>query len=227
RSEYLTCIKGKDVFVGLTHLKDPEEKIAKKIIEERQRNGTYLHVQNFVERTSITHEQLQILISIGAFRFTGKTKKQLLWEADFLVRKNKKHDIVNTLFEEKPVAFQLPDLQDSSLDDIYDEMELLGFPLRNPFELAEENNEPYIRARELKTCIGKEVTTLTYFIDHKVVPTKNDATMSFGTFLDPDLDWIDTVHFPKAYQRYPLKGKGFYRIKGKVVEDFGVCSIEV
>ena len=54
----------------------------------------------------------------------------------------------------------------------------------------------------------------------RVVEIKN-------TFLDARLDWVDTVHFPDSLSRYPLKGKGFYRLQGKVVDDFGVCSVEV
>ena len=51
--------------------------------------------------------------------------------------------------------------------------------------------------------------------------------MFFGTFVDSHLDWIDTVHFPDAAKRHPLHSSGFYKIKGKVAEDFGVYSLEV
>lgn len=51
--------------------------------------------------------------------------------------------------------------------------------------------------------------------------------MSFGTFLDVELNWIDTVQFPNVFAQYPIKGKGFYKITGKVVSDFGVHVIEV
>ena len=50
--------------------------------------------------------------------------------------------------------------------------------------------------------------------------------MSFGTFLDVNKDWIDTVHFPQVHAAYP-PGAGFYKITGKVVVEFGVYSIEV
>jgi DNA polymerase-3 subunit alpha len=51
--------------------------------------------------------------------------------------------------------------------------------------------------------------------------------MFFGTFADRHLDWIDTVHFPGPARNFPLYTNGFYRITGKVVEDFGVYSVEV
>lgn len=51
--------------------------------------------------------------------------------------------------------------------------------------------------------------------------------LAFCTFLDVNLDWIDTVHFPDSLRYYGIKGRGFYKITGKVVSDFGVFSIEV
>src|SRR6478609_8097847 len=114
------------------------------IIEERKSGGHYLHLQDFIERTGIGIEQLNLLVSIGAFRFTGKTKKQLLWEANFLQKKNKTHVPSKTaLFQEKPIQFALPALSDNPLDDMYDEMEILGFPLRNPFEIVDDDPSKY------------------------------------------------------------------------------------
>lgn len=35
------------------------------------------------------------------------------------------------------------------------------------------------------------------------------------------------MHFPDTVKNYPLHTGGFYKITGKVVEDFGVYSLEV
>ena len=227
-SEYYTTIKGNDVYTGFIHLKSFQQDMVEIILEERNKNGQYLHLQDFIERTNITKEQLNILVSIGAFRFTGKKKKQLLWEANFLQKKNVAHvPAAKSMFEEAPINFKLPELIDYPLDDLYDELETLDFTLGNPFDLVNDDPYKYLLAKDLAANIGKIVTTLIYFIDYKVVPTKNNQTMSFGTFLDADLDWIDTVHFPDAFRNYPLRGRGFYNITGKVVSDFGVYSIEV
>jgi len=227
-SEYLTNIKGIDVHVGLIHVKELEKNLADKILAERIRNGAYESLQEFIERTATTLEQLNILISIGAFRFTGKNKKQLLWEANFLQKKNKSHVASrDSLFREKPMQFELPELADNPIDDIYDEMEVLGFPLRNPFGMVDEDPSAYVLASDLQQHVGKEVMMLTYFVTDKIVPTKNNNTMSFGTFLDAKMNWLDTIHFPDVYKNFPMQGKGFYKIKGRVVEDFGFHSIEV
>src|SRR5665647_1148852 len=227
-SEYYTNIKGNDVYTGFVHIKSLQQEMAEKIITERKRAGNYFHLQDFIERTDITKEQLNMLISIGAFRFTGKSKKKLLWEANFLQKKNKAHAIIGQpMFEEEPIHFVLPELQDNRIDDLYDETELLDFPMCNPFEMVNDDTGKYILSKDLGNNCGKVVTALGYFIDHKSVTTVKGERMAFCTFLDVNLDWIDTVHFPDSLRYYGIKGRGFYKITGKVVSDFGVFSIEV
>ena len=228
QSEEMTCIKGNDVFVGFNRIKGLQSKLVESILDDRRSSGPYLHLQDFIERTNAGLKQLNTLISIGAFRFTGKSKKRLLWEANFLQKKNQ--PALHTspaLFEDKPVEFDLPDLTDEPLDDLYDEMEILGFPLSNPFSLADDDPEKYVKAKDLNKHIGKNVTILCYYIAHKQVPTKNDQEMFFGTFVDFDLEWVDSVHFPDAARKYPLQDSGFYKVVGKVVEDFGIYTVEV
>jgi DNA polymerase-3 subunit alpha len=51
--------------------------------------------------------------------------------------------------------------------------------------------------------------------------------MHFGAFYDEDGIFFDTVHFPEIARKHPFRGRGFYMIYGKVVDDFGVQIIEV
>lgn len=227
-SEYFTTITGNDVYAGFIHIKSLEQKWAELIIDERKRYGSFLHLQDFIERTRITREQLNMLVSVGAFSFTGKSKKQLLWEANFLQSRNRSQVAASHLmFEEPPAEFQLPVFTDDPLDDAYDEVELLDFPLRNPFEMVSDDPSKYAHSKDLGKFVGQQVTLLVYFITDKITWTSGNHQMCFGTFVDRHLDWVDTVHFPEVYRAYPVKGKGFYRITGKVMEDFGVHTVEV
>ena len=227
-SDEYTNIKGNEVYVGFVHIKRLQCGLIETIIEERKLHGPYLHLQNFIERTNIGLEQLNILISIGALRFTKKPKKRLLWEANFLQKKHQPQIAGSTpLFSDPPIEFSLPELSDNPLDDLYDQIEILGFTLSNPFDIVDDDPRKYATAKDLKINRGKTITCIAYFIAHKHVVTKNNDRMYFGTFVDKDLDWIDTVHFPDVAKKYPLTNSGFYRITGKVVEDFGVYSIEV
>ncbi len=227
-SDHYTNIKGDDVYTGFIHIRGLQDKGIEKILEERKKNGPYLHLQDFIERTAIGLEQLNTLVSVGAFRFTGKSKKQLLWEANFLQKHN--HPVLQrgkALFEEKPLEFKLPELIDQPLDDLYDEMEILGFTLSNPFAMVDDDPSRYVLSKDLEKHSGKMITVLAYFIARKHVVTKNNDAMFFGTFVDVELNWIDTVHFPDSALKYPLHTGGFYKLTGKVVEDFGVFSLEV
>lgn len=51
--------------------------------------------------------------------------------------------------------------------------------------------------------------------------------MYFGTFLDRKGDYLDTVHFPPVARKYPFRGKGVYKLVGKVMEEFDSVSIEI
>ncbi len=224
----LTNIKGKDVFVGFIHIKGLRETLRQQILFERETNGPYLHLQDFMERINPGLEQLKLLILIGAFRFTGESKKRLLWEAHSLFKKVQLQlQNVQPMFQEPPVKFNLPVLANDPLDDIYDQIELLGFPLCNPFGLCGEDPAKYTASSELKNFANKIVTVLIYFIAHKQVPTKNGEEMYFGTFIDSKLDWVDTVHFPESAKKYPLEKSGFFKATGKVTLDFDVVSLEV
>jgi DNA polymerase-3 subunit alpha len=51
--------------------------------------------------------------------------------------------------------------------------------------------------------------------------------MAFGTFLDDEGNFFDTVHFPPSLTQYPFQSTGVYLLLGRVVEEFGFPSIEV
>ena len=226
-SEQLTCIHEQKVYVGFIHIKSLQDCLIQIILSEYECYGTFKSLTDFIERIQPGLEQLNILIRIGAFRFTGKSKKTLLWEANFLQKKiTVTHSPV--MFDE-PLAlgFQLPELHDDPIDDLYDQMEIMGFCTTNPFALADANPADYTPAADMPKHKGKTITMLAYFIARKHVITKNSDTMFFGTFVDSHLDWIDTVHFPQVAKKYPLHTSGFYKLKGRVVEDFGVFSLEV
>ncbi|PWT70723.1 MAG: DNA polymerase III subunit alpha [Bacteroidetes bacterium] len=227
QSSYLTSIRGQDVYAGFIHIKGLEQEISEKIIDIRNRHGEYADLQDFVARTRITPEQLNILIRIGAFRFTGKNKKQLLWDGDLLLKNNKSSTPAHmALFRYETKKLELPELPIYPLDDVYDQVELLSFPLCHPFKLVDEDPAQYVPAAAIKNYVGQSIRVLGYHITQKPVRTIHGHTMSFGTFVDSNLDWIDTVHFPPIYQKAPPQA-GFYKITGKVVEEFGVYSLEV
>ncbi|HCR53972.1 MAG TPA: DNA polymerase III subunit alpha [Cytophagales bacterium] len=230
RSDHLTTIYGEEIFIGFIHLKSLEHKIAKLIPEERQQNGPYTSFHNFLRRIPAGLEQVRIVIRLGAFRFTNKTKQRLLWEAMLYLSNqnaNKRKMQSTSLFDTEPKEYPLPMLHRQPLEDAFDEIELLGFPLCDPFLLLATSERGDTIAKELMSKIGKNVKMVGYVVTTKNTSTLKGELMHFGTFYDKDGEVFDTVHFPDVTKRYPFRGRGFYEIRGKVVEDFGIASIEV
>jgi len=222
RSEYMTSIRGKDISIGFIHLQNLEQQAAHMIIEERLRQGDYGSLEDFLERVPVGLEQVIILIRISAFRFTGKSKKELLWDAHLALGRQKKKDPMRELFPVKQRKFVLPELEQTDLENSYDELEILGFAVSIPaFELLQTTFRGEIISRQMISHVGKKVRMLGNLVTVKHVRTKQKQWMNFGTFLDVEGEFFDVVNFPDSLRRYPYKGKGIYLIYGEITEEFG------
>lgn len=227
-SFYLTTLCQSDIYVGFVHLKNFENKVARRIVYERNMEGAFKNLEDFINRVSITADQLEILIRIGAFRFTGMNKYELMWEKNAVFNPKHKFETTGFLFTDTSEHYILPKLVEGELDQAFDEIELLGFPLCSPFSLL-KNTIPSdtFRSKNLSNFSGKKIKIIGYYVCRKPVRTTNGKLMSFGTWLDQDGHFFDTVHFPPSLQRSPFRGKGIYLIHGKVVLDFDFPSVEV
>jgi error-prone DNA polymerase len=141
-SHYKTSLSGQTIYTGFIHIQNLESKVAQSIEEERGKKGLFKNLQDFVNRVPMGKEQLLLLIRTGAFRFTGRSKQQLLWEAHMAGANTAPKIARNTLFEKEEKTFTLPELEHSKIEDAYDEIELLGFPVTlSYFEMLEVKDE--------------------------------------------------------------------------------------
>ncbi|MFT4667341.1 MAG: DNA-directed DNA polymerase III PolC [Patescibacteria group bacterium] len=241
-SLYTTTLKGSDVYIGFVHLHQLERRVAHQIVFIRS-SGRFTTLGDFLQRVDISGDQLDILIRIGAFRFTGMTKYELMWEKNMVFDPQRKREASALLFEEDLYeSFTLPQLEEGRYDQAFDEMELLGFPLCTPFDLVaageERPHEPEVRvkqpspypkitAAQLKDFKNKTIEIQGYYVARKPVTTSNGKRMNFCTWLDTEGRFFDTVHFPPSLAKYPFTGPGCYLMYGKVVLDFDFPSVEV
>jgi len=227
KSESETTLYGTDVYLGFMHLERLEAKTAILIQTERENNGEYKSLEDFINRIPIGIEGIQILIFIGAFRFTGKTKNQLLVIAR-LILVNFKPENRNLMLIEEPVKeYTLPALERSQFEDAFDEIELLSFPVScSPFDLLETKYRGDVMAKDLIKHHKKTVRMLAYLIARKHVPTKMGA-MYFGTWIDANGEFFDTAHFTGSLKEYPFKGGGCYLLLGNVEVDYHFPTITI
>lgn len=227
RSDLYTTLSGTSAYTGFVHVEKLNDTLKTKIAGERGRNGVYRDLQDFVERVQPGIEQLNVLIRVGALRFTGLDKKALLWKANFLQQRVKEQP-ATALFREPEPEFELPEFARYPLEDAYDQIELIGFPLDDPFALVAGDEYPgTVRAADLDRLKGQEIRITGRLVCTKDSRTRKGEYMVFGTFLDAAGDWLDTVHWPDVLDRHPFLGDGFYHMKGKVLEEYGVYSVEV
>ncbi|MBU2062268.1 MAG: DNA polymerase III subunit alpha [Bacteroidetes bacterium] len=225
-SEYTTTVCGKEVYLGFQHLLGINTAVALNIVSERENNGSYQSLDDFINRIPIGLENIKILIFIGAFKFTNKTKNQLLILAS--LRYNSPVHSTNLLLLQEPTKeFVLPKLDRDPLEDAFDEIELLSFPVSyTPFELLQTKFRGDVMAKQMIHHHKKQVRLLAYLISRKQVPTKR-GTMYFGTWIDVEGTYFDTTHFPDNLLQYPFEGGGCYLLLGTVEVDYHFPTITI
>ncbi|MDC3387093.1 DNA polymerase III subunit alpha [Schleiferiaceae bacterium] len=231
QGDYPTVIHGTTIYLGFILLNGLDETIGVTIGRERQEGGPFSSLTDFIDRVHIGIEQLTLLIRIGAFRFTGIAKQTLLWEAHHMLKGHKPSAVPATmpsLFKGTVSLhdYKVPLLEQSALERAFDEIELLGFPLADPFLLADEPLDQGTTAAELPDKLGHFVIAYGYLVTVKDTKTQKGDRMNFATFVDQNGDFLDSVHFPNIAAQFPFRGKGLYKVQGRVVEEFGFYSIE-
>lgn len=227
RSEYLTTLKGRTVFMGFVHLQGAEQRFVERFFAEREARGPFSDFEDFVARVSFTLEQLILLIRGGAFSFTGRTKAELLWQAH-LNKGHGKKEQPETLFKVENQYFEFPDFTVNALQNAYDEIELYGFPVSMSwFDMLKTKFRGELMACQMLHFVGQHYRMLGKLVTAKYVRTSRGETMVLGTFVDATGEAFDTVHFPQVLKAYPFQGDGVYLLLGKVTEEFGQPSLEV
>ncbi|WP_316634461.1 DNA polymerase III subunit alpha [uncultured Flavobacterium sp.] len=227
KSEYQTTVYGTSIYLGFMHLQSLESKTAHLIESEREKNGDYLSLEDFIQRIPIGIESMKVLIFIDAFRFTGKTKNQLLVVASLLLNNFKPENRSLMLLQEPVKEYKLPTLERSLYEDAFDEIELLSFPVScTVFDLLQTKYRGDIMAKDLVVHHKKQVRMLAYLISRKQVPTKK-GTMYFGTWIDHEGSYFDTAHFPDSLAQYPFQGGGCYLLLGNVEVDYHFPTITI
>ncbi len=226
KSSIETTISKNEIYLGFQHLQGLEKRTMVNIMNARV-YGEFTSLENFIERVSISIEQLDILIRIDAFRILGLNKRSLLWEAYYTYNHISVNEFQKQLFRVDIKGFTLPEFSTTDLENAFDQLELLNFTLYDPFILLQTPPTSMIVSADLSRYLHQIVVIYGYLVIVKRTSTSKGDRMFFGTFLDQKGQWIDTVHFPPVAKKYPFRGNGIYRITGKVVSEFDFLSIEV
>jgi DNA-directed DNA polymerase III PolC len=224
--EMESLIQGKRIILGFVLIQGAESKIVHKIYDERRRNGTFNSFEDLTSRVYIPLEQLLLIIRVGALRDFSEDRKSLLWKAHLYHNKIKDKAPAPELFPMERKKFELPELSDTELEQAFEQLELIGFPLCNPFKLVGEPIPPHVSANDLTRYLGMNVSCVGYLVALKQSKTVRGDLMYFGNFIDIEGELFDSVHFPEVARRFPYQGKGIYYLEGIITEEFGHFSLQ-
>ncbi|TNE53621.1 MAG: DNA polymerase III subunit alpha [Bacteroidetes bacterium] len=223
---YLSRLEGTKLFLGFNLVQGIEQKVMELIFLERDQNGPFSQFEDLIRRVEIPLEQLSIIIRIGALRDLESNRKALLWKAHFYHRAPRETNTLQ-LFQQASPYFELPLLEEFPEEEAFEQLELLGFPICNPFELLQNPLPEHVSSEQFFDFEHQAICTYGYLIAFKRSETNAGATMCFGTFYDQSGAIIDSVHFPDSIRKYPINGKGIYRLEGLISIEFEHPSIEV
>jgi len=229
--------KGKEIRVGLMQIKELSNDALMALIYERNRNGPFASIDDFLKRTSrdVHLQDARQLIKAGCFDGTGEKRPALVWKAlQFFDKRDEKAE---------PSLFDCTGKASSSIAPascqghyprqimIKNESEALGILISaHPLDLYQDvlKGMHFIRACDLHGQVGRYVTLVGWLVSGKTVLTRQGDPMKFISFEDTT-GIYETVFFPKVYHRYchMLNASRPYVIKGRVEEDSGSVNVNV
>jgi len=237
QSEIKYTGRDREVRVGLMQIKEVSRDALDVVIHERERNGPFGTIDEFLERTGrdICIRDARQLIKAGCFdnAAMGLKRPGLVWKVlQFFDKKEKAG--TPTLFDyagkHPPATGCLPSPDYCSKQGMLkNETETLGLLLSiHPLDLYRDvlGRMNHVQAKDLPGHVGRRVTMAGWLVTGKTVLTKAGDPMKFISFEDTT-GIYETVFFPRVYHQYchMLNASRPYIIKGRVEEDSGSISI--
>ena len=236
-------VKNNSIVYGLSAIKSIGKYVIDTIVEERELNGKYTSLKNFIERLSgkeVNKRTVENFIKAGAFDSLDGNRRQLMTVYSRIidsVNEEKKKSITGqmSLFDlvsdedKADYEIRMPDLEEYSKEEKLDfEKEVLGvYVSGHPLEQYEDKwrknvksfTKDFITDEEGNT-IAKDntVTIVGGMIDTITLKTtRNGKTMAFIT-LEDLYGVMEILIFPNVLERYRymLKENEKIFVKGKV-----------
>lgn len=236
-------VKNNSIVYGLSAIKSIGKSVIDTIVEERELNGKYTSLKNFIERLSgkeVNKRTVENFIKAGAFDSLDGNRRQLMTVYSRIidsVNEEKKKSITGqmSLFDlvsdedKADYEIRMPDLEEYSKEEkLAFEKEVLGvYVSGHPLEQYEDKwrknvksfTKDFIKDEEGNT-IAKDntVTIVGGMIDTITLKTtRNGKTMAFIT-LEDLYGVMEILIFPNVLERYRymLKENEKIFVKGKV-----------
>lgn len=220
-------VSGDSIRYGLSAIKSVGKSVVEAIIEEREANGKFISMEDFITRMSnkeVNKRTLENFVKSGALdSLPGNRKQKLLVAPDMLDQKNKEKKSVMagqmSLFdfvgEEDKLDFQIsfPNVEEFSKDDLLAfEKETMGIYISgHPLDAYEGSWRANITAMATDFIVDEETeaakvedgsyVTIGGMITGKTVKTTKTGKMMAFVNLEDLVGTVEVIVFPKDYEK--------------------------
>ncbi|MBD3167778.1 DNA polymerase III subunit alpha [bacterium] len=214
--------------IGLKAIGTLHDDTPQRILDERERNGPFRDLGDVVRRVQPTRDEVEALIAAGALDGFAANRPTLLRNAraGFRVMRHGPGPLAG---DADDIFATLPDARDWSDEEHYlAERRILGYSVGpHPLTLLDLPMHGCTPARALERNEGRQVTMIGWAITFKRILTRREKEVMKFASMEDLTGTFEVTFFPRVYQRFAplLHGPGPYRVRGKVENDQGVCSL--
>jgi len=223
-------VKGNDIIYGLSALKSVGTTVIESIVSERNENGKFKNLSDFIERMSgkeVNKRTVESFIKAGALdSFPGNRRQKMMIYTQVMdsVSQDKKHSMDGqfSLFdlmgeqEKENFDIKLPNVSEYTKEELLNfEKEVLGvYVSGHPLEEYLSKWKKHISAKTSDFEVAEGEESVLYdrqevvigglIRDVSIKSTKNNKMMAFLTIEDL-YGTVEVVVFPKDYEKYSQK----------------------
>lgn len=215
--------------IGFMAVKNLTKKTAERIISEREAEGDFGSLKDFLVRVRCGYEDASILIKCGAMDCLGKTRPTLMRLLELYHKYRKSFEQDNySLFKDNSSELekQLETKNDYSVTEKCRlEFEYFGYMVtKHPLNFFDNivNHRAVTQAADMGKMHGKTVRMVGWYMASKRIKTSKGEIMKFLS-LEDLTGTFEAVIFPEKYKEYAelTLSMGPYFIKGKVDAEGG------
>lgn len=212
-----------NIRLGFLAIKGFDNSFALNIIRERNSNGKFVSLADFIVRTGIGYEHTKKLIACGAMDCFKETRPTLMRLIDIYYHKRKILDnSYNDLFmnESFRLEEEIKTNTEYSIEEICSiEYETFGYMVsRHPLQFFHNavSAPDIVKSTDLKNYKGKRIKMIGWYMASKRIKTKKGEIMKFLSLEDLS-GTFEAVFFPKIYNIYAEQtiSTGPYLLEGK------------
>jgi len=214
---------GKELRIGLMAIKNLETDSIEKIIKEREANGKYVSLADFLVRTKLGYERTESLIKCGAMDCLNQTRPTLLRLLDVYFNHRKLLDeSANDLFGNESIKLEIEVVTEKEFgidEKCLCEYETFGYMIsQHPLQFFANqiNSAEVTNSADLAKHHNKHIKMVGWYMASKRIKTSKGDIMKFLSLEDLS-GTFEAVIFPEAYKKFAelTLSMGPYLIEGK------------